>query len=284
MEKKTNRAKKQEVVETEKTVENEEKVSAPRRPIWTGSITIGLINVPVKLYAMIYDRGVRFHFLHKLDNQPLRYQKVCTKDEKIVPWPEVVKGYEVGKNEYVIFGKEELEASKPESDKRIRIDKFVDYFSVDPVYFSSSYVLMPDKSNDAYSLLLQSLEKMGKAGAGRITLRTKEYPVLVHAYKGALVLTTLRYSYDVADLSGFEELKELKAPEKAELELAKKIITDLSGEFDITAYKDTYRQKVEELIKKKLKGEAIIVEKPPKEEVKGLMVALRETLKQLEKK
>jgi DNA end-binding protein Ku len=284
VEKKTNRAKKQEVVETEKTVENEEKASAPRRPIWTGSITIGLINVPVKLYAMIYDRGVRFHFLHKLDNQPLRYQKVCTKDEKIVPWPEVVKGYEVGKNEYVIFGKEELEAAKPESDKRIRIDKFVDYFSVDPVYFYSSYVLMPDKSNDAYSLLLQSLEKMGKAGAGRITLRTKEYPVLVHAYKGALVLTTLRYSYDVADLSGFEELKELKAPEKAELELAKKIITDLSGEFDITAYKDTYRQKVEELIKKKLKGEAIIVEKPPKEEVKGLMVALRETLKQLEKK
>lgn len=284
MEKKTNRAKKQEVVETEKTVENEEKASAPRRPIWTGSITIGLINVPVKLYAMIYDRGVRFHFLHKLDKQPLRYQKVCTKDEKIVPWPEVVKGYEVSKNEYVIFGKEELEAAKPESDKRIRIDKFVDYFSVDPVYFYSSYVLMPDKNNDAYSLLLQSLEKMGKAGAGRITLRTKEYPVLVHAYKGALVLTTLRYSYDVADLSGFEELKELKAPEKAELELAKKIITDLSGEFDITAYKDTYRQKVEELIKKKLKGEAIIVEKPPKEEVKGLMVALRETLKQLEKK
>lgn len=284
MEKKTNRAKKQEVVETEKTVENEEKASAPRRPIWTGSITIGLINVPVKLYAMIYDRGVRFHFLHKLDNQPLRYQKVCTKDEKIVPWPEVVKGYEVSKNEFVIFGKEELEAAKPESDKRIRIDKFVDYFSVDPVYFSSSYVLMPDKNNDAYSLLLQSLEKMGKAGAGRITLRTKEYPVLVHAYKGALVLTTLRYSYDVADLSGFEELKELKAPEKAELELAKKIITDLSGEFDITAYKDTYRQKVEKTIKKRLKGEAIIVEKPPKEEVKGLMVALRETLKQLEKK
>jgi DNA end-binding protein Ku len=290
MEKKPNKIKKQEVVEIQKNADKIEaaetgkKAPVSRRPIWTGSLTIGLINVPVKLYAMIYDRGVRFHFLHKLDNQPLRYQKVCTKDEKIVPWPEVVKGYEVAKNEFVIFGKEELEAAKPESDKRIRIDKFVDYFSVDPVYFSSSYVLMPDKSNDAYSLLLQSLEKMGKAGAGRITLRTKEYPVLVHAYKSSLVLTTLRYAYDVADPRGFEELKELKTPEKAELELAKKIINDLSGEFDITTYKDTYRQKVEELIKKKLKGEAITVEKPPKEEVKGLMVALRETLKQLEKK
>jgi len=106
----------------------------------------------------------------------------------------------------------------------------------------------------------------------------------VHAYKGALVLTTMRYGYDVVDPSGFEELGELKAPKENELELARKIVNDLSGEFDISEYKDTYRAKVEDLIKKKLKGETITVEKPPKEEVKGLMAALQETLKQLEKK
>jgi DNA end-binding protein Ku len=256
----------------------------PKRPIWSGNITIGLVNVPVKLYAMIYDRGISFHFLHKTDNQPLKYERVCTKDGKIVPWQEVAKGYEVAKNEYVVFSKEELEATKPESDKRIRLDKFVDYFSVDPKYYNSSYILMPDKSNDAYSLLLTALQKLGKAGAGRITLRTKEYPILVHAYKGALVLTTLRYSYDVVNPSSFEELKELKTPEKAELSLAVKIITDLSGEFDIDEYEDNYRRKVEELIQKKLKGEKIVVEKPAEEEVKGLMVALRETIKQLENK
>jgi DNA end-binding protein Ku len=255
-----------------------------RRSIWSGSITIGLVNVPVKLYAMIYDRGINFHFLHKTDNQPLKYERVCTKDGKIVPWEEVVKGYEVAKNEYVVFNKEEVEAAKPESDKRIRIDKFVDYFSVDPTYFNSTYALMPDKSNDAYGLLLAALRKMGKAGAGRITLRTKEYPVLVHAYKDSLVLTTLRYAYDVVDPQDFEELKALKTPEKAELDLAVKIVTDLSGEFDINEYEDSYRRKVEELIAKKLKGEKIVVEKPAEEEVKGLMVALRETLKQLEKK
>jgi DNA end-binding protein Ku len=133
-------------------------------------------------------------------------------------------------------------------------------------------------------LLLAALQKMNKAGAGKITLRTKEYPVLVHAYKDALVLTTMRYGYDVADPRGFEELKEQETPDKAELDMAKKIIGDLSGEFDIAEYKDTYRQRVQELIKKKLKGEAIKVEKPPKEEVKGLMEALRETLNQLEKK
>jgi DNA end-binding protein Ku len=262
----------------------EKKTNVSRRPIWTGSLTIGLVNVPIKLYPMIYDRGISFRFLHKADGQPLKYQKVCTKDQKVIPWQEVAKGYEIAKNEYVLFDKEELEAVKPESDKRIRLDKFVDYFSVDPIYFDRSYALMPDKSNDAYSLLLTALEKKGKAGAGRITLRTKEYPALVHSYKSALVLTILRYAYDVVDPQGFEELKKLKAPEKAELDLAVKIVTDLSGEFDMTEYQDRYKQKVEKLIKKKLKGETVVVEKPAEEEVKGLMVALRDTLKQLEKK
>lgn len=261
-----------------------EKGKVLRRPIWTGSMTIGLVNVPVKLYPMIYDRGISFRFLHKADGHPLNYQKVCTKDNKVIPWEEVAKGYEVAKNEYVIFDKEELEAVKPESDKRIRLDKFVDYFAVDPIYFDRSYVLMPDKSADAYSLLLTSFEKKGKAGVGRITLRTKEYPALVHAYKSALVLTTLRYIYDVVDPRGVKELQKLKKPEKSELELAVKIVTDLSGEFDISEYKDSYKQKVEELIKKKLEGQTIIPEKPVQEEVKGLMVALRDTLKQLEKK
>jgi DNA end-binding protein Ku len=260
------------------------KTPIPKRPIWSGSLTIGLINVPVKLYPMIYDRGIAFHFLHKIDGQPLRYERVCTKDGKIVPWDEVVKGYEVAKKEYVVFDKKELDALKPESDSRIRIDKFIDFFSIDPIYFHTSYVLMPDKSNDAYSLLFNVLQKKGKACAGRITLRTKEYPAIVHAYKGSLVLTTLRYSYDIADSRAFEELKQLKEPEKTELDLAAKIIDDLSGEFNIAEYKDHYREKVEELIQKKLKGEKIVVEKPVKEEAKELMAALRETLKQLEKK
>ena len=262
----------------------EKETKVPRRPIWTGNLTIGLVNVPVKLYSMIYDRGISFRFLHKNDGHPLKYQKVCTKDNKVIPWEEVTKGYEVTKNEYVIFDKQELEAVKPESDRRIRLDKFVDYFAVDPVYFDRSYVLMPDKSADAYSLLLMAFEKKGKAGVGRITLRTKEYPALVHSYKSALVLTTLRYAYDVIDPRDFEELKKLKKPEKSELGLAVKIVTDLSGEFDVTEYNDRYKQKVEELIRKKLKGQTVTSEKPVQEEVKELMVALRDTLKQLEKK
>jgi DNA end-binding protein Ku len=258
--------------------------AAPSRSIWSGSITIGLVNVPVKLFSMIYDKGIAFHFLHKVDGQPLKYVKMCTKDDKIVPWNEVVRGYEVAKNEYIVFDQKELNAAKPESDKRIRISKFVDYFSVDPVYFDRTYALLPDKSKDAYGLLLKALEKTNKAGAGRITLRTKEYPALLHTYKGALVLTTLRYAYDVVDPSDFEPLHKLEAPAKAELDLAVKIVIDLSGEFDIAEFEDTYQKRVKELVKQKVKGEKIHIEKPPEVEAKALMVALRETLKQLEQK
>jgi len=270
----------------EKTQPETEKVSgiAPRRPMWSGSITIGLVNVPVKLFPMVYDKGIAFHFLHKTDGQPIKYVKMCTKDDKIVPWSEVIRGYEVSRNEYVTLDKKELDAVKPESDNRIRISKFVDYFAVDPVYFDTTYALMPDKNNESYALLLRALEKKNKAGAGRITLRTKEYPALLHAYKGALVLTTLHYAYDVVNPQNFEEIHKIKEPEKAELDMAMKIITELSGDFDITEFEDTYKKRVEELIAQKLKGEKIHIEKPQEVEAKSLMVALRETLKQLEQK
>jgi DNA end-binding protein Ku len=269
----------------EKTQPETEKVrTVPRRSMWSGSITIGLVNVPVKLFPMVYDKGIAFHFLHKADGQPLKYVKMCPKDDKIVPWNEVIRGYEVSKNEYVTLENKELDAVKPESDNRIRISKFVDYFSVDPVYFDTTYALMPDKNKEAYALLLRALEKKNKAGAGRITLRTKEYPALLHAYKGALVLTTLRYAYDVVNPQDFEDIDKLKEPEKAELDMAMKIISELSGDFDINEFEDTYKKRVEELIAQKLKGEKIHVEKPQEVEAKGLMTALRETIKQLEQK
>jgi DNA end-binding protein Ku len=261
----------------------EEKTQMGKGTIWSGSITIGLVNVPVKLRTMVFDKSISFRFLHKTDASPLKYEKVCVKEDKVVPWEEVEKGYEISKNQFVVLTNEELKAARPESDRRIRIDKFIDYLSIDPVYFERSYTLVPDKSNEAYSLLLVTLEKLRKAGIGRITIRTKEYPVLLHAYHDALVLTTLRYAYEVSDPRNFEELRGLKEPNREELDLAVKIISDLSGEFDITEYKDAYREKVEKLIRKKLKGETITVEKPVKEEAKELMVALRETIEQLKR-
>src|SRR3990172_13124109 len=196
-----------------------EKARPSTRPIWSGRISIGLVNVPIKLYTMIQEQSFSFRLLHREDGQPLKYERVCIKDEKVVDWKDVVKGYEVRKNEFVVFDKDEFEAIRPESDERIKIDRFIDYLSIDPVFFEKSYILVPDKSEDAYSLLLTAFQRLGRAGIGRITLRTKEYPCIIHEYKGALVLTTLRYSYEVVDPGEMEELERLKEPSKKELDM-----------------------------------------------------------------
>ena len=169
----------------------------PGRPFWSGSITIGLVNVPVRLHTMVRDRSFSFRLLHRDDGQPLKYDRVCSRDGRVVPWAETVKGYEIRKGEFLVFEPDELKAVMPESDRKIRIDKFVYYLSLDPVYFESSYILVPDRSEEAYSLLVTALQELGRAAAGTITLRTKEYPVVVHVYDGALVLTTLRHADEV---------------------------------------------------------------------------------------
>jgi DNA end-binding protein Ku len=253
------------------------------RPFWSGSITIGLVNVPVRLHTMVRDLSISFRLLHKADGQPLRYDRVCTKDDRVIPWAETVKGYEVRKGEYLIFEPEELKAIMPESNRKIRIEKFVFYLALDPVYFETSYILTPDRSEEAYSLLVTALQDLGRAAIGTITLRTKEYPVVVHVYGGGLVLTTLRYADEVTLPRAFETLTDLPAPREAELMLAKRIITDLSGDFSMTDYHDRYREAVMNLIGKKLAGEKVVYVEPHPEEAKELMQALKETLSTLAK-
>ena len=254
------------------------------RPFWSGSITIGLVNVPVRLHTMVRDRSFSFRLLHREDGQPLRYDRVCTKDGRVIPWADTVKGYEVRKGEYLVFEPEELKAVMPESDRKIRIDKFVYYLQLDPVYFETPYILVPDRSEEAYNLLVTALQDNGRAAVGTITLRTKEYPVVVHVYGGGLVLTTLRHADEVTSPHAFEELTSLPAPKESELALAKRIITELSGDFSITDYPDHYQEAVMSLIEKKLAGEKIVREEPHPEEAKELMQALQETIATLGKK
>jgi DNA end-binding protein Ku len=256
----------------------------PGRPFWSGSITIGLVNVPVRLHTMVRDRSFSFRLLHKKDGQPLKYDRVCSRDGLVVPWNETVKGYEIRKGEFLVFEPEELKAAMPDSDRKIRIDKFVYYLSLDPVYFESSYILVPDRSEEAYSLLVTALGELGRAAAGTITLRTKEYPVVVHVYDGALVLTTLRHADEVTPPHAFSILPSLPVPKVAELALAKRIINDLAGDFSINDYPDRYRESILALIDKKLAGEKIVYEEPHPEEAKELMAALEETIATLARK
>jgi DNA end-binding protein Ku len=260
------------------------KAKLPIRPIWTGRISIGLVNVPVRMYTMIRDETFSFRYVRRGDACPLKYERICTLDGEIVNWGEVARGYEVRKGEFVVFEKEELDALRPQSSGRISIDKFVPFSSIDRIYFNKTYILAPDKSHDAYALMLSALQEMNMAGVGKFTMRTKEYPMLVHEYKGALVLTTLHYSYEVVDPQNVEAVQGITKPSHEELDLAIKIMENLSGEFDITEYRDNFRDKVENLIEKKMRGEIIVVEEPKKEEVKELMAALQETLKQLQQR
>lgn len=252
------------------------------RSIWSGRISIGLVNVPVRLYTMIKDQSFSFKYVRREDACPLKYERVCVNDQEVVPWSDVGRGVEVRKGEFVVFTKEELDAIRPESNKKISIQKFVKLDEVDRIYFDKSYILAPDKSDDSYSLFLDAISDKGRAGVGRFTLRTKEYPVLIYPYRDALVLTTLRYADEIVDPKAMDNLKELPEPSKQELDLAKKIIDNLVGDFDITEYSDSFREKVEELLKKKMKGETIVVEQPKAEEAHDLMTSLQETLEQLQ--
>lgn len=253
------------------------------RSIWSGRISIGLVNVPVKLYTMIKDQSFSFKFVRKEDACPLKYERVCTLDQEVVPWSDVGRAIEVRKGEYVVFEKDELDALRPESNKKINIDKFIPLSQVDRILFEKSYILAPDKSNDSYSLLLKAFKEKEMAGVGRFTLRTKEYPVLVYPYRDALIITTLYYGNEVVDPRGVKDLQELAEPTKEELDLALKIMDNLAGDFDISEYRDNYRERVEELLAKKMKGETITVEEPKTEEVRDIMTALQQTLAQLQK-
>ena len=250
----------------------------PGRSFWSGSITIGLVNVPVRLHTMVRDHSFPFRLLHRDDGQPLKYERVCSRDGRVVPWTETVRGYEVRKGEFLVFEPDELKAIMPGSDKKIRIHKFVYYLSLDPVYFETSYVLVPDRSEEAYSLLLTALQELGRAAAGTVTFRSKEYPVVVHVYDGALVLTTLRHEDEVTPPHTFPSLSSLPVPKETELALAKRIITELSGDFSIHDYPDHYHAAVIALIEKKLAGEKVVYEEPHPEEAKALMQALQETI------
>jgi len=232
---------------------------------------------------MIKDQSFSFKFVRKDDACPLKYERVCTLDQEVVPWSDVGRAIEVRKGEFVVFEKEELDALRPESNKKINIDKFIPLDQVDRILYEKSYILAPDKSDDSYSLLLKAFKTKEMAGVGRFTLRTKEYPVLIYPYRDALILTTLLYGNEVVDPRALKDLQKLEEPSKEELELALKIMDNLKGDFDINEYHDTYSEKVEELLAKKMKGETITVEEPKTEEVKDIMTALQQTLAQLQK-
>lgn len=258
------------------------------RAIWSGSITFGLLNVPVKLYSAVSRRNISFRELRRSDGSRIRHKRVAEADGEEVPYDEIVKGYEIAPEQYVVLTKEELEELDPRKTRSIEIQEFVDLDDIDPIYFDHPYYLGPDKGAEkAYALLAKAMEDEGKVAIARFVLRNKENLAAIRAANGVLLMATMRFADEVSSpdeiVEQVEEASEQPRPQ--ELKMARQLIGSLSGKFDPTAYRDEYREELLALIERKAKGEAVVApeaEAPKPTRAPDLMAALEESLAALE--
>ncbi|PTX59940.1 DNA end-binding protein Ku [Melghirimyces profundicolus] len=250
--------------------------------IWKGSISFGLVHIPVRMFTATQEKSVSFRSLHKKCKTPIKYNRHCPNCDVDVPWEDVVKGYEYGDNQFILMEKEELDAIMPENRKSIELLDFVKLEEIDPIYFDKTYYLGPgDHGDRAYSLLRDAMRETGKIGVAKITIRAKQSLAVVRVYQQCLVLETIFYPDEVRDAGQVPDVPtQLELPDK-EMDMAKQLIDNLTTEFDPDKYQDEYRQALQEAIEKKAKGEEV-VEAPEKkpERVVDLMEALKASLEE----
>jgi DNA end-binding protein Ku len=254
------------------------------RAIWSGSISFGLLNVPVKLYSAVSKQTVRFRELREGDSSRIRHKRVAEDDGEEVPYEKIVKGYEITPDQYVIVSRDELEEIAPERTRAIEIKDFVDLDEIDPIYFEHPYYLGPDKGAErAYQLLVRAMEDQRKVAIARFVLRNKEHLAAIRPMDGALTMATMRFADEVVSPDDLDDVlpeKQAKV-EKRELDMAKQLIESLSTDFDATQYEDEYREKLLDLIERKAKGEEVVAaptEEPKPTKAPDLMAALEDSL------
>ena len=252
------------------------------RAIWSGSVSFGLVNVPVKLTSATSPKDVRFHQLHDEDHARINQKRVCSADGEEVEFSHIVKGYDLGGGRYVVIDPEELASIDVEMTRNIDIEEFVDLSEIDPVYFEKSYYLVPDgRAEKPYALLVETMQKCNKVALGRFVLRTKQYLAALRARDGVLVLSTMLYADEVIDPGELEVPTATDtAPSERELQMATQLVESLSAPFDPAKYRDDYREKVLALIEAKADGEIISIPEPATETapVVDLMAALEASL------
>jgi DNA end-binding protein Ku len=253
------------------------------RSIWSGAISFGLVNVPVKLFSAVSRKTVRFHQLNGETGNRIQQKRVDPETGEEVGYEQIVKGYELTRDRYVVINPDELDALDPERTRTIDIEDFVDLDDIDPVYYDHPYYLVPDTgANKAYGLLMNAMKESGKVAIARVVLRSKEQLVAIRPAGDVLMMETMIFADEVVppeDLDGLPEANELKATDR-ELKMAQQLIDSLSSDFDPTRYRDEYREKVLELIERKAQGEEIAVqpEAPQPAKVPDLMAALEASL------
>lgn len=258
------------------------------RSLWSGSLSFGLVNVPVQMVSAVRDRQIRFRQIHEKDGAPVETRRVCSEEDEEVPYDEIAHGFETEDGDMIVLTDDELACAEPRKTRTIDIEAFVDLGDIDPVYYDHPYVLLPQGDSEgtarAYRLLVEAMAKTDRVALGRVVMRTKEYLVAIRVREGRMLLSTLLWHDEVrpakdVDSGGAEK------PAKGELEQAVALIEGLSCPFEPERYEDRHRKRLKKVIRDKEKGRTI--KAPTKEEepqaVPDLMAALERSIAEMEK-
>ena len=249
------------------------------RSIWSGTISFGLVSIPVRMVGAVSEHALHFNLLHRKDSSPIGYEKVCKQEGKRVPDDEIVKAYEIKKGEFVELDDEDFEAARAEGYHTFDISDFVEVDEIDPIYFERSYYLVPqDGGEKVYTLLVRAMENAGLAAVGTFVMREREHLGSLRIRDGVIVLERMYFADEIRPT---DELKPSRARVSGkELEMATALIDRFTGSFDPSKYSDTYTEKLVEVIRRKQKGETVKLERPEtsEEEAPDLMASLRASI------
>jgi DNA end-binding protein Ku len=256
------------------------------RSLWKGAITFGLISIPVRLYSAVQEKSLKFHLLHDEDGGRIKYERTCAKCGKKVQWDDIVKGYEYSKEHYVTFSEDELSALDIDSIRAIDVVAFVPLADIDPIYFNKTYYVAPEASGlKAYRLLSEALEAEGQVGVAKVALREKEHLATIRLKDDVFVLETMYWPDEIRPAE-FEELGKKVSVRDNEVKMARQLIQQLATDWHPEEFRDEYREKLEELVAKKVEGQEITVAAEPEQEptkVVDLMEALKASVEQAKK-
>src|SRR5215212_11779133 len=253
------------------------------RALWKGSISFGLVNIPIELHTAVHNHRPKFRMLHAKDKSPVKFERVCVRDGHPVGWDELVKGFEYAKGHFVVISKEDFQAAAVEKTRTVDIIDFVKAEEIDDRFFETPYYLVPAKGGErAYALLREAIRESGRVGIAKFILRDAQHLAAVEVIEQAIVLTVMRFADEMVDVSQFD-LPQSEGVRKPELDMAKALVNSLAAEWDPEKYTDQYRENLLRIIKGKVKGKKVTLapeETPRKGEVVDLMERLRRSLDQ----
>jgi DNA end-binding protein Ku len=252
------------------------------RALWTGSVTFGLVNVPVRMYSAVHEHKLQFHLVHEQDDSPIGYQKICKLEGKPVSNDEIVKAYEFKKGEFVQLTDDDFAAVQVEGQHSIDLEDFVPYEDIDPAYFAHTYLVGPqDGGEKTYALLVRAMEQSGLAGIGKFVMRSRQYLGCLRVREGVLTLEQLYFADEIDEPAGIIPDK-LPSVSKQELDMALTLIEGFSGDWSPEKYEDTYTEALRDVVKAKRRGKDVHELREPAEEEAppDLMEALRLSIEQ----